>query len=99
MKSVYFYMTSDEKEFWRKNNGAKFDTFQKKMEKKYYGPIYKAFDDLPKEIKDDIKETVEVGRRIAECMYEMGDAYVSDLRKLSDNCHSLKGLVDKDKRE
>ena len=99
MKSLYLYLTDEEKETWRDTEGSDFQAFKKKMDKKYYGPIYKAFDNLPREVRNGIKETIEVGKRISECMYEIGDAYVSDLRKLSDNCYLLRELVDKEQRE
>ena len=98
MKTLYFYMTKEEQEIWRETDGQEFVAFRKKMEKKHFGPIYKAFDNLPADIKEDIKELIETGGRVTECLYEIGDAYMSDIRKLCDNCQSLKALVQEENR-
>tara|TARA_R100000951_G_scaffold25360_1_gene21587 strand:+ start:90 stop:353 length:264 start_codon:yes stop_codon:yes gene_type:complete len=81
-----------------RNGRRRICSISKKDGKKAFGPIYKAFDNLPVDIKEDIKELIEAGGRVTECLYEIGDAYMSDIRKLCDNCHSLKALVQEENR-
>ena len=91
-------MTKEEQKIWRETEGQEFVSFREKMEKKHLAPIYKAFDNLPVDVKEEIKELIETGGRVSECLYEIGDAYMSDIRKLCDSCHMLKALVEEENR-
>ena len=96
MIHIYEMATKAEKEKWQKLNGDEFDEFIEQMKKKYHGPIYAAFDDLPPVLRDLIKETCLTSKNVAESLNEVGDVYVSEANKLFFRSRELWDVITKD---